>query len=278
MGGHSQIQKSCRLTNTRLRMSPYFSLPLISFGAVSAIMIIIYFWARAIKNNGIVDIFWAFNFLVIAVITWFLAEGNETRKMMVCGLAALWSLRLGTYLLIRVGGHIKEEEGRYKALRQEWSETVFFFFFQGQAFSNVMLAIPYFLIALNPDQEIHLLEYTGSGLWAVAILGEGLADYQLARFKKDPANKGKVCQSGLWNYSRHPNYFFQLMIWISVFIMALPSDYGYISIICPLSIGYLIFKVTGIPMTEEQAVRSKGQLYVEYQRTTSAFVPWLKKN
>src|ERR1044071_1864279 len=258
-------------------MSPYLSLPLISFAAVSFIMIVIYIWARIIRNNGIVDIFWAFNFLVIAVIIYLLADGNETRKMMVCALAALWSLRLGIYLLIRVGSHLKVEEGRYKALREEWSDTVFFFFFQGQAFSNVMLAIPYFLIALNPDPQIHLLEYIGAGMWALAIIGEGLSDYQLAAFKKNPANKGKVCQDGLWNYSRHPNYFFQLMIWISVFVMALPSPYGYISIICPLSIGYLIFKVTGIPMTEEQAVRSKGQLYIEYQRTTSAFVPWFKK-
>lgn len=259
-------------------MSPYFSLPLISFAAVSLIMIAVYIWARIIRNNGIVDIFWAFNFLVIAVLIWFLAEGNEQRKMLVCGLAALWSLRLGIYLLIRVGSHIKEEEGRYKALREEWNDTIFFFFFQGQALSNVMLAIPFFIIALNTDPQMHLLEYIGAGMWALAIIGEGLADYQLARFKKNPANKGKVCQDGLWNYSRHPNYFFQLMIWVSVLVMALPSPYGWLAVICPLSIGYLIFKVTGIPMTEEQAVRSRGDLYREYQRTTSVFVPWFKKN
>lgn len=259
-------------------MSPYFSLPLISFAAVSLIMIAVYIWARIIKNYGVVDIFWALNFLVIAIIIWFLAEGIDMRKMMVCGLAALWSLRLGIYLLIRVGSHLHEEEGRYKALRAEWSDTIFFFFFQGQAFSNVMLAIPYCLIALNPDPEIHLVEYIGAGMWLVSIIGEGTADYQLARFKKNPANKGKVCQAGLWNYSRHPNYFFQLMIWISVLVMALPSPYGWISVICPLSIGYLIFKVTGIPMTEEQAVRSRGNLYREYQRTTSVFVPWFKSN
>lgn len=258
-------------------MSPYLSLPLISFAAVSFIMILIYIWGYIIKNNGIVDIFWAFNFLVIAAIIWFLAEGNEQRKMLVCGLAALWSLRLGIYLLIRVGSHLKVEEGRYKALREEWSNTVFFFFFQGQAFSNVMLSIPFFLISLNTDTQIHLIEYIGAGMWAIAIIGEGLSDYQLAAFKKNPANKGKVCQDGLWNYSRHPNYFFQLMIWVSVLVMALPSPYGWISVICPLTIGYLIFKVTGIPMTEEQAVRSKGDLYREYQRTTSAFVPLPKK-
>lgn len=258
-------------------MSPYLLLPLISFAAVSLIMIVIFLWAKAIKNNGIVDIFWAFNFLVIAAIIWFLAEGNEQRKLLVCALAALWSLRLGVYLLIRVGSHLKEEEGRYKALREEWSNTTFFFFFQAQAFSNVMLALPFFLIALNTDPELSIAEYVGAGLWLIAIVGEGLSDWQLKNFKKNPANKGKVCQDGLWNYSRHPNYFFQLMIWTSVLIMALPSPYGYLAIICPLSIGYLIFKVTGIPMTEEQSVRSRGDLYREYQRTTSVFVPWFKK-
>jgi hypothetical protein len=258
-------------------MSQYFLLPLISFGAVSLIMIAIFLWAKAIKNNGIVDIFWAYNFLVITAIIWFLAEGNQERKMLVCGLGALWSLRLGIYLSFRVGGHIKEEEGRYKALREEWSDTVFFFFFQAQAFSNVMLAIPFFIIALNTDPVISNVEYIGAALWLVSIIGEGLSDWQLQNFKKNPANKGKVCQDGLWNYSRHPNYFFQLMIWTSVFIMALSSPYGYLAAICPISIGYLIFKVTGIPMTEEQSVRSRGDLYREYQRTTSVFVPWFKK-
>jgi steroid 5-alpha reductase family enzyme len=258
-------------------MSQYLLLPLISFGAVSFIMIAIFLWAKAIKNNGIVDIFWAYNFLVITAIIWFFAEGNQERKMLVCGLGALWSLRLGIYLSFRVGGHIKEEEGRYKALREEWSNTVFFFFFQAQAFSNVMLAIPFFIIALNTDPLISIAEYCGAALWLVAIIGEGLSDWQLQNFKKNPTNKGQVCQDGLWNYSRHPNYFFQLMIWISVFIMALSSPYGYIAAICPISIGYLIFKVTGIPMTEEQSVRSRGDLYREYQRTTSVFVPWFKK-
>ncbi|MBL7921256.1 MAG: DUF1295 domain-containing protein [Bacteroidia bacterium] len=259
-------------------MSNYLSIPLISWAAVAVIMIIIYLWALKIKNNGIVDIFWAFNFTVIAAIIWYLADGEPKRVNLVCGLASLWSLRLGIYLLIRVGSHLKEEEGRYKQLRTEWNDTKFFFFFQMQAFSNVMLSIPFFIIALNKNFEISILEYIGAGLWLLCIIGEGISDWQLAYFKKQPENKGKVCQYGLWNYSRHPNYFFQFSIWVSVLIFAFPSPYGWLAAICPLSIGYLIFKVTGIPMTEEQAVRSKGDAYKEYQRTTSVFVPWFKKN
>jgi len=258
-------------------MSNYLSIPLISWAAVAMIMLFIWLWALKIKNNGIVDIFWAFNFLVIAAIIWLLADGFPERKNLVCALAALWSLRLGIYLLIRVGSHLDVEEGRYKKLREEWSNAKFFFFFQMQAFSNVMLAIPFFIIALNPHAGISVLEYIGASLWLLCILGEGISDWQLQHFKKQPENKGKVCQYGLWNYSRHPNYFFQFSIWISVLIFALPSPHGWLALICPISIGYLIFKVTGIPMTEEQAVRSKGEAYKEYQRTTSAFVPWFKK-
>ncbi|MEO8760461.1 MAG: DUF1295 domain-containing protein, partial [Bacteroidia bacterium] len=250
---------------------------LICWGAISLVMFFVWLWALRIKNYGVVDIFWGFNFLLIAAIIFVLADGDSTRKIVVCSLASLWSFRLGTYLLIRVGSHLNEEEGRYKQLRAEWNTTKFFFFFQMQAFSNVMLAIPFFIIALNKNAEMSYIEYVGAALWFLSIIGEGLADFQLQLFKKDSKNKGKVCQRGLWNYSRHPNYFFQLLIWVSVLIFALPSPYGWLAIICPVSIGYLIFKVTGIPMTEEQSIRSKGELYKEYQRTTSVFIPWFKK-
>jgi steroid 5-alpha reductase family enzyme len=261
-------------------MSAYLSLPLDCWAAVALVMVIIWIWAYKIQNAGVVDIFWAFNFTLIAAMIWILADGYTPRKNVVCLLAGLWSLRLGIYLLIRVGSHLDEEEGRYKQLRKEWSpnsDLKFFVFFQMQALSNVFLALPFFMIALNPDPQMHVIEYVGAGMWVVSIIGEGLSDYQLKQFKKDPANKGKVCRAGLWNYSRHPNYFFQFMIWISVLIFAIVSPYGWLGVLCPLSIGYLIFKVTGIPMTEEQALKSRGELYKEYQRTTSVFVPWFKK-
>lgn len=258
-------------------MTPFIWLPLLSFACVSLVMIIVYFWALKIKNYGVVDIFWAFNFLIIAIIIWLLATGGESRKNVVFVFTVLWSLRLGLYLLKRVGGHLNEEEGRYKALRAEWSEGKFFFFFQMQALSNVFLCIPFFITSLNPNENMNMMEYIGAGLWLICIIGEGVSDWQLQYFKKNPDNKGKVCEYGLWNYSRHPNYFFQFMLWISITVFSLSSPYGWLSILCPISIGYLLFKVTGIPMTEEQAVRSRGEAYKAYQRTTSAFVPWFKK-
>jgi steroid 5-alpha reductase family enzyme len=257
------------------------SVILFSWVAVALIMLFVWGWATRIKNAGVVDIFWAFNFFVIALIIWLLADGWQVRKNIAFALASLWSLRLGFYLLKRVGSHLKEEEGRYKQLRAEWvpnTNLKFFIFFQMQSFSNVFLAIPFFIISFNKAPQISVVEYIGAGLWFMAVCGEGLADRQLQKFKKNVFNKGKVCQDGLWNYSRHPNYFFQLLIWISVLIFSLGSPYGIISVICPLVIGYLIFKVTGIPMTEEQSIRSKGKAYLEYQKTTSVFIPWFKKD
>lgn len=255
-------------------------LPLICLITMIIFMTIVWTLARTIRNNSIVDVFWALNFLIIAAIVFLKADGFEDRKILVCGLAALWSCRLGIFLGSRVFSHIKVEEGRYVQLRQEWAKNVnlkFFGFFQMQGVSNVFLSIPYFIIASNPEPKLSIIEYIGAAIWLLSIIGEGLSDFQLAQFKKNPDNKGKVCEAGFWNYSRHPNYFFQTMIWTGVFIFALGSPYGYIAAVCPLSIAYLIFNVTGIPMTEEQSLRSKGEAYKIYQQTTSVFVPLPKK-
>src|SRR5262249_44045583 len=103
-------------------------------------------------------------------------------------------------------------------------------------------------------------------------------DLQLEKFKKDPANKGQTCQVGLWNYSRHPNYFFEWLIWVSYFLFACGSSHGIYSIICPAIMLYLLFKVTGIPATEAQALKSRGDQYRDYQKRVSVFVPWFPKS
>jgi steroid 5-alpha reductase family enzyme len=130
---------------------------------------------------------------------------------------------------------------------------------------------------LNTKTELSPLEYAGFILWFISVTGETIADRQLAAFKKNPANKGKICQVGLWNYSRHPNYFFEWLMWFSYFVFALGSPWGILAIISPAVILYLLLKVTGIPATEEQSLRSKGEAFKAYQASTSVFVPWLKK-
>jgi steroid 5-alpha reductase family enzyme len=123
-----------------------------------------------------------------------------------------------------------------------------------------------------------VLEYAGIALWLVAVIGESIADAQLAAFKRDPANRGHVCQRGLWNYSRHPNYFFEWFVWVAWAVYALASPFGWLAMICPVLMLVFLLRVTGIVATEAQALRSRGEEYVRYQQSTSAFVPWFKKS
>ncbi len=259
---------------------PIYALVIYSMIACCLIMVFIWLWSYKIKNAGVVDIFWSYNFPVIAIILLLLAPGFETRKLLICGMVIIAGARLGTHLAVRILKHLHEEEPRYAQIRKEWgkaAEKKMFGFFQMQAVSNVLLAIPFFIITINTKPELSVLEYAGAVLWATSVFGEATADAQLAAFKKNPANKGKVCDVGLWGYSRHPNYFFEWLMWVSYFVFALASPYGYIAVISPAIILYLLLKVTGIPMTEQQSLRTKGEAFKKYQQSVSVFVPWFKR-
>lgn len=240
----------------------------------------LFFLARRINNFGIVDIAWSYAFGLLAAFYALAAEGWPTRRALIATMAVLWSIRLGTHLAIRVIGHHPTEDGRYQQLRDDWRKNFapkMFVFFQMQAVSVVLLGSAFLLAAINPSPSLRITEIAGALLWLIAVTGEATADRQLAAFKRKPLNRGKVCDVGLWRFSRHPNYFFEWMIWVAYFIFALGSPWGWIAIVGPLSILWLLLSVTGIPMTEEQSVRSRGELYRRYQKTTSAFIPWFPK-
>jgi steroid 5-alpha reductase family enzyme len=142
----------------------------------------------------------------------------------------------------------------------------------------VVLAIPFLAAACNPEPGIGPLEWAAAALWTLAMAGEGTADAQLNRFKSDSSNKGRTCQVGLWRYSRHPNYFFEWLIWMAFALFALASPGGWCGLLSPVLILYFVLRVTGIPATEAQAIRTRGEEYRRYQQTTSAFVPWFRKD
>jgi steroid 5-alpha reductase family enzyme len=241
---------------------------------------LLYLVARRIDNYGIVDIAWSCAFALLAGYHALFAPGWLPRRILIASLVVVWSLRLGTHLARRVIGHHPVEDGRYVQLRKDWAgkfASKMAGFFQLQAASVVLLGIPFLLPALNLTPQFHPLEVTGALLWLVAIVGESLADAQLAAFKRDPANRGRVCDSGLWRYSRHPNYFFEWLIWVAYFVFALASPGGCFAVLSPAIILYLLLRVTGIPLTEQQSLRSKGEAYRRYQEVTSAFIPWLPK-
>lgn len=235
-----------------------------------------YVFARRLDNYGIVDVAWSYAFGALAGFYALAGSGWPVRRALMAGMVALWSVRLGTHLLVRVAGHHPVEDSRYRQLRRDWSAHFapkMFGFFQLQAISVPILGVGFLLVAQNPQPRLHALEWAGALLWLLALSGEALADAQLAAFKRDPLHRGQVCDRGLWRYSRHPNYFFEWLTWVAYFVFALPSPFGWLSILGPAVILYLLLRVTGIPLTEEHSLRSKGDAYRRYQAVTSAFVP-----
>lgn len=255
------------------------TLTLIGAALVAALMFALWLIHLRTGNAAIVDAGWAGGLAMLGVLYAALGEGYEPRRVLIGGMTAIWGIRLAVFLLAtRIIGH--PEEGRYQELRRKWVTNLpqkFLAFFQFQALTCVLLAIPFQLAAMNRAPGITWLEWTAVMLWAGAMSGEAIADAQLDRFKANAANRGRTCQQGLWRYSRHPNYFFEWLIWVSYALFGLGAPHGYLGLLSPALILFFILRVTGIPATEAQAVRSRGDEYRRYQRTTSAFVPWFPK-
>ncbi len=231
-----------------------------------------------IRNYGLLDAVWSYSVAVLAPLFATFGPGDPLRKWLAAAVGVLWSVRLGTHILRRVLSHHPEEDPRYQTLRDRWpGPGMFLLFFELQAVIAVIFSLPFLLMAFNPAPGLRAVEIAGLALALVSLAGESLADAQLKRFRSRPDNKGKVCQDGLWAYSRHPNYFFEWMIWVGFFIAALGSPWGWITIVCPILMLYFLLVVTGVKLSEEHSLRSKGEAYREYQRTVSAFVPWFRK-
>jgi steroid 5-alpha reductase family enzyme len=251
----------------------------IGAAAVSGMMAVLWLVGRQRRNMAIVDVGWTVGLGGLGILYAARAPVLDARRLIIAAMAGVWSLRLALHLLgDRVLGH--DEEGRYRELRARWApraDLAFFVFFQAQAALDVLLSLPCFLAARNGARSLSPLELGAPALLAVAVTGETIADRQLARWKADPQNRGKTCRRGLWRYSRHPNYFFEWLVWWAFALLALPAPHGWLALACPLFMLLMLFRVTGIPATEAQALRSRGDDYRRYQRETSAFIPWFPR-
>jgi steroid 5-alpha reductase family enzyme len=254
-------------------------LALIGAAIVAGMMFMLWIVHLLLRNAAVVDVGWAAGLATLALVYAIAGPGYAARKWAIASMGAFWGLRLAAYLLLaRVIGH--GEDGRYVELRKEWKTHLalrFLFFFEFQALLDVVLSLPFLLACLNPHAPLGVMEKTGAGIWLVAMIGEAIADHQLEKFKRDPANKGKTCRAGLWKYSRHPNYFFEWLLWVGYAVFAIGSPWGWLGLSSPALLLYFLLGVTGIPATEAQALRSRGNEYRAYQRTTSSFVPWFPK-
>jgi steroid 5-alpha reductase family enzyme len=252
----------------------------IGAATMSVVFMIAWALARRWGNYSPVDAVWAFG-IGLTAIGWLALCGDTSAKCVVAAvMIGLWSLRLGNHLQIRIRRAHPEEDPRYEKLREVWEGRVgsaFFWFFQGQAVSVLLLALPFLLIAADPDRTWSAWEWAGLAVALIGIFGESLADAQMSRFKKGKPDKKEVCRDGLWRWSRHPNYFFEAVIWVGFYCYACGSEWGWAMVYAPAIIIFLLLKVTGIPPTEASAVKRKGDAYRDYQKTTSAFIPWPPK-
>lgn len=247
---------------------------LASIWLVAAIAMGLAWWlCMRADNVGYVDVAWAGLMAVAALLSGWLGEGAALPRTLVALLGAGWGLRLCLHLLARV--RHEPEDGRYQALRARWngSPARFFAFFQLQAFVVALFALPFVAAASRRTGVVDGWVIAAVATWLLAVVGEWIADRQLARFRADPANRGRSCRVGLWAWSRHPNYFFEWLHWFAYLWLAVDGRLWWLALAGPVLMLLFLYRVSGIPWTEAQALRSRGEDYARYQREVSAFFP-----
>lgn len=239
-------------------------------------------WAIALSSgrSGWIDATWSFAVGAAAVAAALIpVDGSQetARQFIVAALAGLWSLRLGLHIAARTAGG--GDDPRYAALREQWGEAhkrKLFWFLQVQAAAAFVLALSALAASRNPAPVPALGDVIGIAILLIAIAGEAIADRQLKAFTSDPANKGRVCDVGLWSWSRHPNYFFEWLGWLAYPVIALSSGYiwGWAAFAAPVLMYVLLVHASGIPPLEAHMIETRGDRFRDYQKRVSAFWPW----
>ena len=253
--------------------------------SLSILMALAWVVQQRTGNSGWVDTIWTFAVGLVGAAGALLPVAGASvnaRQWPVAALVAIWSLRLGIHIAIRTS--LISDDPRYAAFAAEWgadSPRRMFIFLQNQALGSIPLVFAIFVAAHVPRDTLRLQDGLGALILVVGIAGEALADAQLTAFRKRPANGGRVCDAGLWRWSRHPNYFFEWLGWFAYPVIALSPDYadyayypwGWASLLAPAFMYWILVHVTGIPPLEAQMLRSRGERYRDYQSRTSAFLP-----
>ncbi len=251
----------------------------INFLAVLAMMLLGWVISLVYKNVTIVDSLWGLGFVLIAWLTFAMADGFYGRKILITTLVSLWGLRLFLHLSWRNWGH--GEDPRYGSWRKEsgdrfWLVSLFkVFILQAIFLWAIALALQWGQLSSQPER-LTWLDYLGLTAWIIGFFFEAVGDWQLARFKANPSNKGLVMDQGLWAYTRHPNYFGETLIWWGIFLITLATPGSWWTIISPLIITVVLLKMTGVTLMEKTIVHTRPG-YREYIERTNAFLPWLPK-
>ena len=254
---------------------------IMGWNLVAVIGMMIFGWLISLihKNVTIVDSLWGLGFVLIAWLTFALAEGFWGRKLLIVLLTTIWGLRLSLYLSWRNWG--KGEDPRYGSWRKAsgdrfWIISLFkIFLLQALFLWVIAFGIQYAQTSPTPSHFIWL-DFLGWFVWTIGFVFESVSDWQLARFKADPTNRGKVMDRGLWAYSRHPNYFGDFLIWWGIFLIVLSTPKSVWTVVSPLIMTAVLLKMTGVPLTEKTIVATRPG-YREYIKRTRAFFPWFPK-
>jgi len=231
-------------------------------------------------NSGWIDTIWSFGTGATALVG-ALAASHEPwhwRRILVAILVACWSLRLGLHIASRT--RAVSDDPRYRRLITQWgprARTEMFWFLQKQAIASVPLVAAISLAARNPDPSLRLLDILATVLLVSALLGEAIADRQLRAFRRNHPERTAVCNVGLWRCSRHPNYLFEWMAWLAYPLFAIDlaghNPYGWLAVLAPVLMYWLLVHVSGIPLLEQHMLQTRGDAYRAYQRVTPAFFP-----
>lgn len=250
--------------------------------AVLGLMVGVWLLSLPLKDASIVDMFWGLGFVLVAWTTYFLADGDPARKLLIASLITIWGLRLSIYIAWRNLG--EGEDPRYRAMRDRAGDKfplkslVRVFLLQGAVMWIVSLPVQAGQLADSPP-AMTIWDYLGAAIWFAGVFFETVGDLQLARFKANPENKGNVLRSGLWKYTRHPNYFGDFLMWWGIYAIALGSSPArtWWTIVGPLIMSFFLMKVSGVALLEKSLKESKGPAYDDYVQKTNAFFPWFPK-
>lgn len=246
-----------------------------SAGVIVALMVVTWLISIVLKDASIVDIVWGFGFVLVAWTAFVVGEGYDDRKWLVTLLASAWGLRLSVYLFFRNRG--KGEDYRYRAMRRRWGprfpviSLVTVFGLQGLLLFIISMPLQVAQLAGMPE-HLTAADYLGAAVRLLGFAFESVGDFQLARFKADPANAGRVMDRGLWRYTRHPNYFGDCLLWWGLFIIALARWQNALVIFSPIVMTLLLTRVSGVPLLEASLTRRR-EGYAEYIASTSSFIP-----
>jgi len=245
----------------------------IAAGVIFIYMNLIFFLAALLRKNDIVDVAWGLGFVTISLTMLILYPGYDQRRLLVSLLIAIWGLRLAGYIFLRNRG--KQEDFRYAAWRKQWGKhwliRSYLQVFILQGFFMLTIAYPVILYLQPGSSQPGILDFLGLIIWLIGFYFEAVGDAQMMRFKADPANKGRIMDQGLWCYTRHPNYFGETAMWWGIFFITLAQPHGWIGVVSPVVISFLLLRVSGVPMLEKKYAENPA--YREYIRRTSSFFP-----